>query len=184
MTPEDEREILKATHVVRFNNYATRAGIVKTQDPLRCDILFTTYDLHSQKATPSHVVIGIPFPFKAKSIIYKMDKWYPDSNHWMVNPYMNMVMCEEFGIESEGYAHPIPSIGCTALWHLSKLKCDIYVGGFNWYHLKDDIFQGRSLTDKAKRNYLNHDYHQEIRYMAELRKIILIFLIHATSFLI
>lgn len=169
VTDQDNVMIKRADYVVRFNNYATRANIVHTEDPYRCDILFTTYDLHSHSSNPKHVVIGIPFPFKADTIVQKMDKWYPNSKHWIVNPYANMVMCRELEIKSMGYSHPIPSIGCTALWHLSKFKCRIYVGGFNWYHNKDATFQNRHLSNKARPTTVNHDYHIELSYMLKLR---------------
>lgn len=169
-TPQDNEEIKKANLVVRFNNYGSREGIVHTEDRLRCDVLFTTYDLHTAQSKPRHVVIGIPFPFKAESIVSKMDKWYPNSMHWTVNPYLNLLMCRELDIKSDGHHHPLPSIGLTAVWHLLKFTKRLYIGGFNWYHNKDEVFQNRPLTNTRRPTHVNHDYHIEARWFANLRK--------------
>ncbi len=101
----DQRIIQDSDCVIRFNNYATRENIEKTNDPFRCDILFTTFDLHSQGSNPKHVVAGIPYPFKAAEIIDKPAKWYPNSKQWMINPYLNMELCKGLGLNSIGHTH-------------------------------------------------------------------------------
>lgn len=152
--------------LVRFNNYATRAGIAYTKNRLQCDVLFTTFDLHSFGSRPKHVVIGVPFPFKAENIIEKSQKWYKDSELWMVNPYDNLMMCKEMGIPSEGYRHPFPSIGFTALWHMKDWKRNVYIDGFNWYYQKDTgLFQGFDLRNPNKPTNWNHNYHGEIEWV-------------------
>jgi hypothetical protein len=163
---EDEDFINDADCVVRFNNYATRGGISHTQDPKRCDILFSTLDLHSSGSLPKDVVIGIPYPFKAKEIPSKIEKWYPKSNHWMVDPYKNMELCSELGLGSLGYAHPLPSIGLTALWHMYKWDAEFYVAGFAWYHdPKTNKFQNWDLKNKNYPKTWNHFYPLEIEWI-------------------
>ena len=162
--PEDEEPLKRADCVVRFNNYATRANIIKTPDPYRCDVLFSTFDLHSQVAKPRDVVIGIPYPFKAKEIFSKPKRWYPDARHWMVNPYHNMQLCEELGMESLGYAHPLPSIGLTALWHMRDYPADFYVCGFGWY-FSEGKFQGWDLQNKDYPKTWNHWYPAEVEWI-------------------
>ncbi len=161
--PEDEEPLKRADCVVRFNNYATRAGIIKTSNPFRCDILFSTFDLHSNGAKPKDVVIGIPYPFKAKEIYTKPARWYPDSRHWMVNPYHNMMLCEELGLNSLGHTHPLPSIGFTALWHLQNYPADFYVTGFNWYN-EGNKFQGWDLKNTNYPKTWNHNYCKEVQW--------------------
>lgn len=165
---EVDKEIEESDCVIRFNNYATRSGLKKTKDPYRCNILFSTFDLHSVRCAPEHVVIGIPFPFKAKEIYQKCDSWYRKSKIWMVNPYENMRMCEIMNINSLGYHHPIPSIGFTALWHISQMNLTkrIFVGGFEWYHNDETgLFQNFDLKKSPKPSNWNHDYHKELDFI-------------------
>lgn len=162
----DESFIAEADCVVRFNNYATRQGITHTSQKDRCDILFSTLDLHSSCAKPNDLVIGIPFPFKAKEIATKPNRWYAQSNHWMVNPYLNMQMCEELKIDSLGCAHPLPSVGFTALWHMHKWQASFYVCGFEWYYNKDtNLFQGWDLRNKQYPTHWNHNYPKEVEWI-------------------
>lgn len=161
----DEAYISNADMVVRFNNYGTRAGIAHTKDPLRCDVLFSTFDLHSNGSKPKDVVIGIPYPFKAKEIIHKPNRWYPQSRHWMVNPYENMKLCEELGLNSLGFAHPLPSIGFTALWHMHTWRSQFYICGFQWYYDQEkNKFQNWDLRNKEYPKTWNHNYCKEVEW--------------------
>lgn len=159
----DNKWVHESDCVIRFNNFATRQDITHLQRRKRCDILFTHLDLHSQGVEPTDVVIGIPFPFKPDNIIKNLDKWYPDSNIHMVNPYWNYMMCQELGIESEGWKHPLPSLGTTCLWHLKRMginiNFDIYVCGFNWYfdHSTNKM-QNYPLNHQPRPKHFNHDY--------------------------
>lgn len=163
---QDQEAVKQADLVVRFNNYATREGISHTEDRFRCDILFTHMDLHSMGCKPKHVVIGIPYPFKAKDIIQKSERWYSDSKMWMVNPYLNLQLCDELGLKSDGFAHPLPSLGFTALWHLQDFPCDFYIGGFNWYHRPvDGTIQNLSFDKAAKATHFNHYYLKEANWI-------------------
>lgn len=165
VSESDNDFINDADVVIRFNNYATRQSIVQTKDKFKCDILFSTFDLHSVGSKPKDVVIGIPFPFKAKEIITKPDRWYPASNHWMINPYKNMEMCAELRIDSLGCEHPLPSVGFTALWHMRNWKCDFYVCGFEWYFDGRSKFQNWDLKNKEYPNHWNHNYPKEIEWV-------------------
>lgn len=165
VSPSDQSVIDVADCVVRFNNYATREKIEKTQDPYKCDILFSTLDLHSQGCKPKDVVIGIPYPFKAKEISQKMPRWYGKSNHWMVNPYLNMQCCMDLGFDSVGYAHPLPSIGFTALWHMHNWTAQFYIAGFNWYFDGHSKFQNWDLKNKDYPKCWGHNYPKEIEWI-------------------
>lgn len=163
----DQGRIQESDVVIRFNNYATRQHIEKTSDPFRCDVLFSTFDLHSVGSKPKDVVIGIPFPFKAQEIASKPDRWYPKSRHWMVNPYESMKMCEELECNSLGYQHPFPSIGFTALWHMRNWAHDFYICGFNWYFdWSTKKMQGHDLKNKKYPKHWNHNYPKESEWMA------------------
>ncbi len=162
----DQEMIDKSDVVIRHNNYGSRAGIIHTRDKLKCDILFSTFDLHTYGAQPKDVVIGIPFPFKAKEIEPKPDRWYPDARHWMVNPFINMKMCEELKIDSLGASHPLPSIGFTSLYHMHNYDAQFYVCGYSWYY--DDntgLFQNWDLKNKNYPKTWNHCYPKEIEWI-------------------
>lgn len=150
--------------IVRFNNYATRSNITHTNPVNECDILFSTLDLHSGSAKPRDLVIGIPFPFKARRNIDNINKWYPKSNHWMIDPYRNIEMNDELLTGTEGYIHPFPSIGFTALWHMRNWACDMYICGFNWYN-SGSKFQGWDMKDKNYPKHWNHNYPREILWI-------------------
>lgn len=163
---DDDKYIKEADVVVRFNNYATRDGINKTKDPLLCDILFTTFDLHSNGACPKNVVIGIPFPFHAKDIIIRSAKWYNSSKLWMVNPYVNMQMCADIGWGNNGYEHPFPSIGFTALWHMHNWNAEFYVTGFEFYYDdKTKTFQKWDIRNTKYPKTWNHNYPLEVKWI-------------------
>lgn len=172
ISPEDNEIINSADCVVRFNNYATRKGIEYTADRFRCDLLVSTFDLHSEHASPTDVLIAIPFPFKAESIIRKIDKWYPRSVPYMVNPYLNMLCCTDLGFEGTGHSHPIPSVGMTLLWHLFQLmkrtpgfNPDVFVAGFNWYSNKDNLtIQDRDIK-LPRAGHFNHHYREEMQWI-------------------
>lgn len=165
-TPQDEKEISKADIVVRFNNYATRGGITHPADRLRCDILFTTTDLHSSGANPKEVVIGIPSPFKQEQVIRNLDMWYPRARYWMVNPYLNYELCKELELNSNGAQHPLPSVGFTALWHMQDWNACFYIGGFNWYvDLIKDTVQNKPIDLKILPSNFNHFYIKELNWI-------------------
>ena len=166
VSDEDNDMIQDADCVVRFNNFATRAGIQHTQTPNHCDILFTTFDLHSQNANPKDVVSGIPFPFKAKDVYLKSQRWYKNAQMWMVNPYTNLQMLLDLKVENSlGYEHPFPSIGTTALWHMKEWDADFYVMGFGWYFdPKTNLFQGWDLKNRQHPTHWNHSYPKEVEW--------------------
>lgn len=153
-------------HYIRFNNFATRAGI--DTDKVNCDTLFTTFDLHSASAKPENVVIGIPYPFKAEDIEKKQEKWYSRSRIWMVNPYENMNLCTDLKIPSIGYSHPLPSLGFTALWHMRNWNVEFKVAGFNWYYDEGTgKFQNWDISrDSPYPTHWNHNYPKEVTWIA------------------
>lgn len=165
---EHEQDIISSCdRVIRFNNYATRDGIELSRDKYRCDILFSTLDLHSAGASPKDVVIGIPFPFKAKRVSEMMGRWYAASRQWMVNPYINMQMCEEMEIDSLGASHPLPSIGFTCLYHIHDMPVEIHVCGFRWYYNdKTGKMQDHDLSSKKYPTNWNHNYPKEAIWIA------------------
>jgi hypothetical protein len=122
--------------------------------------------LHPGPRQPKNVVIGIPYPFHIDRIIRLADVWFPSSSLWMVNPYMNYQLCKEININSDGYKHPLPSLGLTALWHLNRLKVNlkskIYICGFNWYYDHEkELMQGYKLNHQPRPTHFNHDYWKE-----------------------
>lgn len=170
---EEDNELIDcADVVVRFNNYATRADIEYTKDRYRCDVLFTTFDLHSVHADPRVVVIGIPYPFKQDQIVRKLDLWYPKSLPFMVNPYWNAILCKELHLDSVGCQHPLPSIGMTCIWHIKKIistmvnyNPSIFIAGFNWYSDKEKLtIQGRDIQ-LPRAAHFNHHYREEMQWM-------------------
>jgi len=161
---EDQQVIDTADIVVRFNNYGTREGITKTSDPLKCDILFSTLDLHSTGAKPKDIIIGIPYPFKAREISSKIPRWYDKSRKWMVNPYLNLQCCLDIGLDSEGFKHPLPSIGTTALWHMKDWKAQFYIAGMNWYY-SEGRFQKWDLKNTDYPACWNHNYCKELKWI-------------------
>jgi len=165
---DEEDNIIKSSScVIRFNNYGTRESVSKTSNKLLCDILFSTFDLHSEGAKPKDVVIGIPFPFKHESISNKAPRWYPNSTIWTVNPYLNADMCKELKIKSNGSHHPLPSIGFTALWHMKDWNKDFYVCGFEWYFDGVSKFQNWDLKNTNYPTIWNHSYPLEIKWILE-----------------
>lgn len=162
-TPQDDEELDQADVVVRFNNFASRQGIKNTKDPNRCDILFTHFDLHSHTCNPSDVVIAIPYPFKIKQVIERSKKWYPNARLWMVNPYLNYQLCRELDLNSEGFKHPLPSLGMTGLYHMLEWPARFYIGGFNWY-FNDGKIQNQPITMKSFPSNFNHFYVKEIHW--------------------
>lgn len=166
----EAEQIEQCDHVIRFNNFATRAGIEHMDNKHLCHTLVTHFDLHSIHVSPKNVVIGIPFPFNAERIVRQLDIWYPKSTPYMVNPYMNMQMCEELKINSGGYHHPLPSLGFTTLWHLSKMNINssFFVAGFNWYYDEDtNQMQGYRLNHQPRPTHFNHDYWIESSWISK-----------------
>ncbi len=154
---EDNEKINAADCVIRFNNYATRGELQFTRDRFRCDVLFSTFDLHSMGSEPGHVVIGIPFPFKADAIADKLTRWYPRSVPYMVNPYWVRQSCIDLGLQSMGDKHPMPSIGTTCLYHLLKIISNtptfspqVFVAGFALYSDHEDHSRSSSQCAKGK----------------------------------
>ena len=47
ISDHDQKMSELAECIVRFNNYGTRSGLDRTEDNLRCDTLFTTFDAHT-----------------------------------------------------------------------------------------------------------------------------------------
>jgi len=174
ISPSDNEVINQCDCVVRFNNYATREKIEYTAERFRCDTLFSTFDLHSTGAEPATTVIAIPFPFHAKDIPRKLNKWYPKSAPFVLNPYVNMELCDALGLDSLGDQHPIPSVGLTAVWHIYQLikfqrnwNPKIHICGFNWYSDKDKLtIQGRKM-DMRKAGHFNHHYREEMKWMID-----------------
>lgn len=166
VTQQDNEKIDQADVVVRFNNFATRERITHSSDRFRCDVLFTTTDLHSNGSRPSDVVIGIPSPFKQDQVLRNLPRWYPESRYWMVNPYENYRLCQELELQSDGSKHPLPSIGFTALWHMRDWTEEIYIGGFNWYvDLQKDTVQNKPIDPSILPSNFNHFYIKELAWI-------------------
>jgi len=174
---DEDNELINASEcVVRFNNYASREGIKYTKDRYRCNVLFTTFDLHSEGAEPDSVVIGIPFPFSCEHIERKMTKWYWKSQPYCLNPYVNLHLMKDLGLQDMGHGggHPCPSIGFTAVWHLYHLirhmknwNPVVYIAGFNWYSNKEKLeIQGRHIHQPRAWHY-NHHYREEMKWMID-----------------
>jgi hypothetical protein len=187
LSQEDQEHIDGANCVIRFNNYATRDGIQYTADRFRCDVLFTTTDLHSEGADPHSVVIGVPFPFKIPQVTSKIHKWYPRARPYMVNPYLNHLMVQELElwspaweklpekVDPRGWMHPFPSVGFTCLWHLLDIIKTvpsfnplIFVAGFNWYAENEgQKIQGWDMKRTDYPTHWNHNYPKEARWIIE-----------------
>lgn len=86
----------------------------------------------------------------------------------MVNPYVNMQMCEEMRIDSLGASHPLPSIGFTALYHMQDFPVSIYVCGFNWYFDKTKrVIQGHEIGNYDYPKNWNHNYPKEVYWIID-----------------
>jgi hypothetical protein len=178
LSDEDQETIANADCVIRFNNYATREGIDYSSDRFKCDMLWTTGDLHSQGSDPRAVCLGIPFPFKCQSMPARIKKWYPKSTALMVNPYWNLQMNMELKTGTEGFTHPFPSIGFTCLWHLKTIfdkvptfQAQIFIAGFNWYSQQEGktiqgVIPSRDY-DPKKKGHFNHHYVLEAIWMID-----------------
>jgi hypothetical protein len=110
------------------------------------------------------VVIGIPAPFQIDTIPAKLDRWHADAAVAMVNPYWNRQLCQELSLDSLGHAHPLPTLGLTAIYHLSRmaLPATAYVCGFDWhYDPAADTIQGHAIDTPRLPAHFNHWYVRE-----------------------
>lgn len=175
---ESTAKITAADVVVRFNNWASRKECIEQTLPhgsLRCDLLVTHFDLHSDNmgqggvARPKLVVIGIPAPFQIDAIPAKLDRLHPDAVAAMVHPYWNRDLCRELGIESLGFKHPLPTLGLTAIYHLARMRlsAEFYVCGFDWhFDPATDSIQGVSLQAERLPGHFNHWYAREAAWIS------------------
>jgi hypothetical protein len=170
----DSTAIIQSSDVViRFNNWATRPECVEKTLPsgtLRCDMLVTHLDLHSanmgkgEVAAPRLVVLGIPAPFQIDNIPKKLDRWHPNTPVAMVNPYWNRQLCQALSLNSEGFKHPLPTLGMTAIYHLARmnLSAEFYVCGFDWhFDPATDRIQGHAIDAPRLPGNFNHWYVRE-----------------------
>ncbi len=175
---ESTSHIEQADVVVRFNNWATRSFCVEHNLPHstgRCDLLVTHCDLHSGNqgkggiGRPSLVVIGIPAPFHIDVLPARIDKWYPDCRVAIVNPYWNRQLCQSLALKSEGWQHPLPTLGMTALYHLGRMELgyEYYVCGFDWHFDPErDTIQEHAVDAQKLPGHYNHWYVKEAVWIA------------------
>jgi hypothetical protein len=118
---------------------------------------------------PKLVVIGIPAPFQIDRIPAKVDQWYRYASVAMVNPYWNRQLCRALSLASDGYRHPLPTLGMTAIYHLARmqLSAEFYVCGFDWhFDPVADTIQGCPVTADRLPTHFNHWYVREAVWIA------------------
>ena len=162
--------ILGSKVVVRFNDY-NRRRTYRSESTKRCDVLCTHYDAHPFAGEngfdiPKSVVIIIPAPFKTDRISEYSDRWYADQDLYMVNPYLNRMLCVELGLNSDGCRHPLPTAGMTALYHLSNLGGKFYIAGFDWHvDFDNETIDRRPIELEKRQHNWNHFYASEARWV-------------------
>ncbi len=168
--PESTERINEADVVVRFNNFDNRNGIDQTHRTKRCDVLVTNLDCMPAKggAIPALVLHAIPAPFQLERNPKLAEQWYPQSRHAMVNPFLQKQLCTELGMVSDGYRHPLPTVGFTWLWHAHAIGfwSDIYICGFTWrYDPTMNLFDGMPPTWDKPLGTMSHHYLSEARWV-------------------
>ncbi len=164
--------------IVRFNNWGSRSGEIKDKWlPIiggRCDIALGNFDCHSTNigrdgiTAPKQAVLGIPYPHRWKDADTFYDRFYPEARPCMINPFWNRDLCAELGYENEGWKHPLPTVGLTAMYHLNRmvqagqLQAHFFVCGFTWhYNAEKDTIQDVPITTGRLPGHFNHFYHKE-----------------------
>ncbi|QDV52173.1 class I SAM-dependent methyltransferase [Gimesia fumaroli] len=163
--------------VVRFNDWNRRKNYSSELSGTRCDLLFTHYDINpilGQKSfpIPKCVTIAIPSPFHCDRIIEFTEKWYSTCRISMVNPYINRLICEVLGLNSEGWKHPLPTVGFTFLFNLwiqlrdtdSIKHC--YVTGFDWrVDISTKTVERVDVSGSELPEHYNHSYLRESKWV-------------------
>ena len=151
--------------VVRFNDFDRRPGLCQEHRTPRCDLLVTHFDcIPSPAQLPKGILHAIPPPFQLERNRKICASRYPHQRHAMVNPFEQQRLCRELGLDSDGYKHPLPTVGFTWLWHFHQLSIpmSIFLCGFTWHYdaasFTYDKF--KALADKLPPR-LNHYYLKE-----------------------
>lgn len=173
---ESESWINDADVVVRFNNWNSRdicKDVTLPNSGTRCEVVVSHLDcqpiLTHPWSLPRLLVLAIPAPFQIDRNPFYLEERYGKISVAMVNPYVNRLACLELGLNSSGWAHPLPTVGFTFLYHFWRFNLDyvrsIYLCGFDWhYDIRTDTYQNVSLVDqKATPN--NHSYLREARWI-------------------
>src|SRR5690606_1453374 len=82
----------------------------------------------------------------------------------MVHPYWQYDLCQALALDSDGWRHPLPTLGMTALYHLARMgiDCRFYVCGFDWhYDAQADTIQGHAIEQRRLPVHFNHRYIKE-----------------------
>ena len=176
ITQECKAMIDSADLVVRFNNWNCRSEYSSRISGKRCDLLFTHGDLREAGRSkgfepPTTVVIAIPAPFKIDRLQTCIQTWWPDSQVVMVNPYFISDACRALQLESDGWSHPMPTVGFSFLYHLWRFPTNpdgsIYVTGFDWHIDQINGTAGRvCVKSNTMPSHFNHSYLRESKWCA------------------
>ncbi len=175
----DADRIAAADVVVRFNNWNRRADFSPETAGRRGEVLFTHGDLREAGpadgfAAPETVVLAIPAPFKIDRMRLLAETWWPESRLAMANPYLLREACIELGLDSEGWAHPMPTAGFSLLYHLWCFRegqrgggGSVHVTGFDWHVDREEgtCERVRVGSDEVPGHY-NHSYLREAMWCA------------------
>lgn len=176
--PMDRAVVEGADIVVRFNNWGSRSD-GWCQDNLqqvggRCDVVLGNFDVHTTNigqrgiTAPKIAVLAIPTPHSIDRENH-FQRFYPDAQAAMVNPFGVYDCCRELGLDSLGHEHPMPTVGMTGLYQLfhMKLSTVFFVTGFSWhYDWKEDTVQGFDIAAETLPTHFNHFYLKELLWVS------------------
>lgn len=171
MTENCAMKIAEAQTVIRFNNWNKREGWNEERHGKRCDLLYTHADLREGGRDqgfdpPSRVVLAIPAPFKVDRIAKLVETWWPESTLAMANPYLVRQACLALELDSEGWKHPMPTVGFSFLYHLWRFSesrpVEVFVTGFDWHHNpKTHTYDRVEAGSNRMPSCYNHSYLRE-----------------------
>lgn len=178
---EDRERIEAADQVIRFNNWNRRTDFSAERSGRRCEVLFTHGDLREAGPAegfpaPETVVLAIPAPFKVDRMRQLAETWWPESSRLaMANPFLVREACLELGLDSEGWKHPMPTVGFSLLYHLWRFAegagasgCgEVFVTGFDWHFDPETGEYDRMAADSDEMpGHYNHSYLREAWWCA------------------
>jgi hypothetical protein len=179
VSPEDRMHVDSAGVVIRFNNWGSRRELREANSIVggRCDVMFGNFDVHTTNqgkggvGMPSMAVLAIPTPHRLADADRMMARWYGGSTFAMVNPFWCRDLCKVLGLESDGWKHPLPTVGLTALYHLYRMQMeddvDFFVCGFSWHVDPENGTVQDVKPPHEKVGIWNHYYLREARWVQD-----------------
>lgn len=172
-TEEADKEIVeRADTVVRFNNWGSRSGIMHNVSR-RCDMVFLNGDCHTTNINkddvgdPLMAVMAISYPHHAQDGDRLLTRFYKNSVLAQINPFWLRDLCRMLGYKSDGTKHPLPTVGLTGMYMLSKLapEARFHVCGFSW-HYDAETGKVQGHDPDILPSHFNHWYMRELVFVA------------------